>query len=74
MGMDYSRLQGRIAEKMGTQARFAREMALSERTISLKLNGKRPFKQDEILRAARVLDIRREEISPYFFTQDVQNR
>lgn len=72
MTMDYRKLLGRITEKMGTQAHFARAMALSERTVSLKLNGKIPFKQSEILRAAQLLCIGNEEISDYFFTQNVQ--
>lgn len=72
MTMDYRKLLGRITEKLGTQARFAREMSLSERTVSLKLNGKIPFRQSEILRAAQVLSIGNEEISDYFFTQNVQ--
>lgn len=72
MAMDYRKLLGRITEKNGTQANFAKHMNLSERTISLKLNGKIPFKQDEIMRASEVLDIPNNEINAYFFTQFVQ--
>ena len=39
MPYDYSKLNGRIVEKCGTQANFAEMMGLSERTISLKLNN-----------------------------------
>ena len=72
MSFDYRKLLGRITEKVGTQAKFAQMIALSERTVSLKLNGKIAFKQDEIIRAAEVLQIPKEEIGTYFFTDEVQ--
>lgn len=70
---DYSKLQGRIKEVCGTQAVFALEMRLSERTISLKLNGVNDWRQGEIERACKVLNISPKEISSYFFTLKVQN-
>ena len=42
-------------------------MEMSERTISLKLNGKVGWKQTEIAKACSVLDIRDVEIPNYFF-------
>jgi hypothetical protein len=42
-------------------------MGLSERTISLKLNGKVGWKQSEIATACRILDIKECEIASYFF-------
>ena len=68
MAFNYQKLLGRITEKLGSQSEFARKMGLSERTISLKLKGKVPFKQTEILKASNVLDIEPSEISAYFFT------
>ena len=73
MSIDYSKLKGRIVEKCGTQANFARKMGLSERTISLKLSGKIPFKQPEILRALANLDLTEEDIQTYFFTVKVKD-
>ena len=70
---DYSKLLGRITEKMGTQAKFANAMNMSERTCSLKLNGKIPFKQTEIVQACAVLEIADSEIPSYFFTLKVQS-
>ena len=67
MAYDYRKLLGRITEKYGTQAKFAEAMKLSERSVSLKLNGKVGWKQNEILRAAEVLEITRKEIPIYFF-------
>ena len=73
MQFDYRKLLGRITEKAGTQANFAQQIDLSERSVSLKLNSKVAFKQDEIVRAARVLEIPNEEIGSYFFAHDVQS-
>lgn len=67
MPYNYSKLLGRIVEKVGTQGRFADKMKVSERSISLKLNGKVGWKQDEIARACKILSINDEDISAYFF-------
>ncbi len=56
MAYDYSKLNGRIIEKCGTQAVFAERMGLSERTVSLKLNNKVAWKQPEMQKAAGVLE------------------
>ena len=72
MAYDYSKLNGRIVEKCGTQANFAEMMGLSERTISLKLNNKISFKQPEIQKALKILDLSINEIQAYFFTLKVQ--
>lgn len=72
MAFNYQKLLGRITEKMGSQAEFARRMELSERTISLKMNGKVPFKQNEIVKASNLLEIDNSDIAAYFFTVYVQ--
>ena len=72
MSYDYSKLKGRIAEKCGTQTALAKEIGWSERTLSLKLNGKIAFSQSDIEDMMRVLDIKRKDIQAYFFTVDVQ--
>lgn len=73
MAYDYAKLNGRIVEKCGTKSTFAEQMGLSERSISLKLNNKVAFKQTEIQKAIKILDISLEEIKDYFFTMKVQN-
>lgn len=73
MDYNYDKLIGRIVEKFRTQARFSRVMGMSERTLSLKLNNKIDFKQDEIIKACEVLGIEHTEIPTYFFTQNVQS-
>lgn len=72
MAYNYSKLMGKIVEVCGTQAVFAEKMGLSERTISLKLNNKVPWKQTEITKACKILEIKEEEIQIYFFTIEVQ--
>ena len=67
MPYDYSRLNGRITEKCGSQAEFAKQMGLSERSVSLKLNNKRLWKQSEMLRASEILDVSLEDLHTYFF-------
>lgn len=69
---NYAKLCGKITEKCQTQAIFAEKMGLSERSVSLKLNNKVSFRQDEINRAAKILGIKDEEIGAYFFARNVQ--
>ena len=68
MPFNYSKLIGKIAEKYGTQSKFAEALGLSERSVSLKLNGKIAWKQPEIIKACEILSIQYSEIPAYFFT------
>lgn len=72
MAFDYSKLRGKIVEKYGTQIAFSKAIGVSERTLSLKLNGKVYFSQDEIVLITKLLEIPTSEIQLYFFTQEVQ--
>ncbi len=72
MHLDYSKLTGKIVEKFGNRKNFAQAMELSERSLSLKLNGKISWKQTEIVNACDLLDITHNEIAMYFFTLKVQ--
>lgn len=67
MPYNYTKLLGRITEKVGTHGIFADLMGLSERTVSLKLNGRVGWKQAEISKACEVLEIPDNEIHAYFF-------
>lgn len=71
MSYDYSSLLGKIVEKYGTQYNFALAMGLSERSISLKLNGKVPWKDDEMFKASSLLEVEVEDIPKYFFNVKV---
>jgi hypothetical protein len=73
MAFDYSKLKGRIIEKYGSQSLFAKAMQLSERSLSLKLNGKRSWKQSEICTAIKLLELQEDDISIYFFNPKVQS-
>lgn len=66
MPYDYSKLFGRITEKYKTRSAFSRAIGLSERSLSLKLNGRVPFKQPEITKACSLLGIKSHEIPDYF--------
>ena len=70
---DYSKLLGRIVEKVGTQARFAELLGRSERTISLKLNNRISWTQEEMLSACKILGIDVKDIHLYFFARIVQS-
>lgn len=69
MAYDYSKLLGRIIEKYGSQAKFSGAMGLSERSLSLKLNSKVGFKQSEIAKACKLLDLAETDIPEYFFLE-----
>lgn len=69
---DYSMLIGRIKQKFNCNVNFAIKMGFSERTLSLKLNNKMDFRQNEIERACSLLNIPISKIHEYFFTRVVQ--
>lgn len=68
---DYSKLRGRITEKLGSNRIFAEKLGISDTALYNKLQNRVPFNQDEILKAITedVLDIEDTEIRKYFFTQ-----
>lgn len=65
---DYTLLFKRIKEICGTRAAFAEAMGLSERSVSLKLNNKREWKQSEMLKACEVLEADTAVIPKLFFS------
>lgn len=73
MVFNYNKLRGRIIEKFGSQSSFSKAVGTSERTLSLKLNNKIFFSQDEIIKYSKTLNIGINEIQAYFFTPKVQN-
>lgn len=64
---DYSKMRGKIKEIYGTQSKFAKDMELSSVSISLKLNSKAGFTQNEIKKSCELLYIPEKEIPQYFF-------
>ena len=73
MPFDYRKLKGAIIEKYESQSAFAKEIGISERTLSLKINGKIAWKQNEILRAIKALGLKNSDIQEYFFKEKVQS-
>ena len=73
MAFDYSKLRGKIIELFGTQACFAAAMRWSERTLSLKMNGVRAWKQPDICKAMTLLNLSDKDIPSFFFKPKVQN-
>ena len=72
MAFNYSKLKGKIVEKFGTQAAFAKALGVSQRTLSLKMQSKIYFRQDEINKAMHLHGIPMEDAREYFFTPKVQ--
>lgn len=72
MSFEYSKLKGKIIEKYGTQGMFAKALGISERTLSLKLNNRVFFSQDEINRTLHLLGIKADDVAAYFFIAKVQ--
>lgn len=73
MSFNYDKLRGRIVEMFGSQGKFAKSMGWSERTLSLKLNGVRSWKQPDICKAIQLLHLKESDIPIYFFNENVQN-
>lgn len=67
MEFKYDKLKGRIKEKYGTQENFAKAIGKTHSTISFKINGKRLWNQDEIIKAIELLDLSKDDIVEYFF-------
>ncbi len=73
MAFNYNKLRGKIVERYGNQTEFAKAMGWSERTLSVKMNGKVPWKQTDICHAIELLGLSKDDIQEYFFTVEVQN-
>ena len=71
---DFSKLRGRIKEKLGNESKFAEKIYISTASLSAKLNNKIDFTASEIIKACseEVLDIPLNEISLYFFTRKLE--
>lgn len=68
---DYSKLRGRIKEKLGTEGEFAHRINRTPNYISKVFRNGTYLSQVDIDNGAKVLDIPVGEIGVYFFTQEV---
>ena len=73
MAYNYRKLIGRIIEKYGSRAAFAKAAGITDHALSRKLNNKVKLSQDEIVSWCSLLEISAEEAYPYFFTLDSQS-
>ena len=71
MDYDYSKLNGKIKEVYGTQAKFAEAMGMGKTALNFKLNNKSEWSQDEMESAMDLLKIPRTSVRTYFFTHKV---
>lgn len=71
MTFDFRKLRGRIIEKYGSQDEFAKEYGVSRVILSKKMNNKCAFTSSDIIRMSEMLEIPKEEVGAYFFTEKV---
>lgn len=69
----YNKLRGRIVEKYGSQAEFAKKIGQSEQSVTAKLASRQSFTQENILSWSQALDIDQDDIGAYFFTAELSN-
>lgn len=67
MKFNYSKLLGRMRECGFTQEQLAKAIGINKGTLSVKLNNKFSFSQEEILAICKMLNIPASEISDYFY-------
>ena len=70
---DYSLLRGRIRELFGSEKNFAIKLrnsglSMSAGTFNSRINGNTYFKQPEMQVICKLLQIKLEEMTLYFFT------
>ena len=63
----YRKLIGRIVEVYGTRKAFANVIGISENSLSLKLNGKTGFSQEDINKWSKMLNISPAEYGSFYF-------
>ena len=67
MKFNYSKLLGRMRECGFTQKQLAKAVGINKATLSLKLNNRFSFSQEEILAICKLLNIPICEIGAYFY-------
>lgn len=67
MAKTYPKLRGKIVEVFGNQRAFAKQLGISEQTVTAKLNGRFEFSQTDILDWSNLLGIDTKDVGDYFF-------
>ena len=65
---DYSKLNGKIVEVLGTKKILAEKMGISYITMMHRVHSRMPFDQFEIVEVCDLLGIPYSDIPDYFFT------
>ena len=67
---NYNKLRGRIRELYGSEKEFASELGISDTAMSLLMNNKAQFRQDQIRKSCTLLKITPNKIGEYFFCEE----
>lgn len=68
MPYSYNKLRGKIKEVFGSQENFAKEIGISNTSLSKKLNCKSGISQSDIKKWSELLSIDSDDYGAYFFT------
>ena len=71
MSYNFAKLRGRMVEKSVNAEDLAHQIGMARSALSLRLNGKRQFRLNEVEQIVTALDIPAEQIAAYFFTEEV---
>lgn len=71
MSYNFAKLRGRMVEKNVSSKELANMIGMEAPGLSLRLNGKRPFRLNEVEDIVQALDIPEDQIAAYFFTRRV---
>lgn len=69
---DYSKLFGKITEKLGSRRQLAEKLGMNESTLSYKFNGTSDFTREEMKKTCKILNEPLSSIMEYFFTERVR--
>lgn len=72
MKPNYNKLIGRMVEIYGSRSKAAEAFGISRSAMSLKLNGKTQFSQEDMRRACKVFRFPAQDIPTYFFANEVK--
>ena len=67
MIFNYSKLRGRIREKLGSEKEYGKQMGFSSYTLSKRLINELPFNAPEIYKSCILLGIPLVDVKPYFW-------
>lgn len=67
---NYSKLRGKIRELYGSEKEFASALGISDTALSLVLNNKAQFRQDQIRKSCTLLKITPNKIGENFFCEE----